>query len=407
MKGTCGLRPPMAAMLLLLLGSAGAQDHAGTGIGLAPGVRVEPALGARVWFTDNMYRSNDNEADATALIVNPAVVLAYKPSYGKYRLGFEGEAARFDTVDEDNYFDSLVFLTGDLQPLSRHRFEFDTRYKHGHDAFGTNRTQGQSALRDRELDIWEEVALSGKYTFGQSDAALNLYGRAGVTDKEYDTNRQEASNPALGTRFLDYGSTMLGGGVIYRLSAKTRVVLDLEHQDFDYDLDATPSFDGESQRALVGLRWLATAKTSGEALVGYYARNFDDAGREDVSGIGWQARVNWQPRPRSGFAFTTGRFVRETYLLGENFIDEQFVQLDWRQDWTERLYSETELGYVRHRFEGTARDDDSAALKAALSYRLTRRMTAKGGFEHSFRDSSATSLDFERNVIFAGLDVVL
>jgi len=406
MKKTHGIRSAAVVASMMMAGAAGAQEGAGTGVGLAPGMRLEAGLGSRLWFTDNMYRSDDNETDAMGVVIDPSAAVVYSPAYGKYTLGYEGQAASYDTVDEDNYFDSQVFLTGDLQPLSRHRFEFDARYKHGHDAFGSNRTEGLT-LRDRELDIWDETGLALKYTFGQREAMLNLYARAGITDKEYDTNRTEPSNPAFGTRFLDYGATLLGGGVIYRLSAKTRLVLDLEQQELDYDLDFTPAFDGDLQRALVGLRWLATAKTSGEALVGYYARNFDDNAREDVSGIDWQVRVDWLPRSRSRLSLTTGRLVRETYLLGEDFIYEQYLQLGWRQDWSQRLYSETELGYFQHQFEGTARDDDSLAGRATVYYRLTRRLTAKGGIEHSNRDSSATSLDYDRNVIFTGLDVVL
>lgn len=407
MKRTHRIRSATAAALALLGGGVSAQETAGTGVGLGPGLRLEAGLGSRLWFTDNMYRSDGDETDAMGMIVDPSAAVVYSRSHGQYRLGYEGQAASFDTVDEDNYFDSQVFLTGDLQPLSRHRVEFDARYKHGHDSFGSNRTEGQSALVDRELDIWDETGLALKYTFGQREAMLNLYARAGVTDKEYDTNRTAPANPAFGTRFLDYGAALVGGGVIYRLSAKTRVVLDLEQQELDYDTDFTPAFDGDSQRALVGLRWLATAKTSGEALIGYYARNFDDSAREDVSGIDWQVRVDWLPRSRSRLSLTTGRLVRETYLLGEDFINEQYLQLGWRQDWSRRLYSETELGFFRHQFEGTARDDDSLAGRATMYYRLTRRLTAKGGIEHSNRDSSASSLDYDRNVIFTGLDVVL
>lgn len=401
----------VGAVGLLSLGTAGAQDAEKSGIWLAPGitapgVRLEPTVGARLWFTDNMYRTANDEADASALIVDPAVVLSYAPSNDRYRLGYQGQFAAHDTNSKDNYADSELFLTGDIRALARHRFEFDARYKHGHDALGSNRTQGVAGSEDRDLDIWNESGVSGKYTFGQPDATLNLYARAGFADKEYKTNREDPLNPATGTRFLDYGSVLLGGGVIYRLSAKTRLVLDLEQQDIDYDLDASPSFDGDSERALIGVRWLATAKTAGEVMVGHYARNFDAAGRTDVAGFDWQARVNWAPRVASQFTFTTGRLIRETYLLGESFVNEEYAKLGWRQDWSERLYSDAELLFFKDKFEGTAREDDSVGLASAVYYRMSRRTTAKAGLEHYNRDSSANSLDYKRNVIYTGFDVV-
>ncbi|MGH7461694.1 MAG: outer membrane beta-barrel protein, partial [Longimicrobiales bacterium] len=294
--------------MLLVTGMAWSQDESdASGMRLAPGVRLEPAIGTRLSFTDNAYRTDAEKTDAAGLVVDPSLVLAYSPSHGKYRLGYEGQVGAFDTSDQDNYTDSQFYLTGMLTPLLRHRVDFDLRYKDGHDPFGTNRTQGQPAIRDRELDRWNETGVAGKYTFGHGEATLNLYGRAGLLDKEYKTNREDSFGAGSGTRYLDYGSTLIGGGVIYRLTAKTRLVLDLEQQDIDYDLEfPTGSFDGDSQRALLGARWIATAKTSGEFLLGYYARNFDDNGRTDVSGVDWQVRVDWAARPRSLFSLTSG-----------------------------------------------------------------------------------------------------
>lgn len=391
---------------LLLLGTAWAQDESVTGYRLGPGLRLEPTLGARVWVTDNLYLTAADETRATALLIDPALALAYTASSGDYRLGYRGQAGRFNTVDEDNYFDHEAYLTGDVRALARHRFEYDARYKHGHDFFGSNRTQGLSGGEDREMDIWNESGVAGKYTFGHTDATLNLYARAGVVDKEYTSNRVDPGNPASGTRFLDFRSTLVGGGVLYRIAPRTRMVLDLEHQDIDYDLDASPSFDGEVERALIGVRWLATAKTTGEVLVGHYARNFDASARSDVSGFDWQARVNWMPRVRTQLSVTTGRLIRETFLLGENFINEEYLKLGWRQDWTQRLYSDIALNYYGDTFEGTPRDDDSVGAAATAYYRLSRRVTLKGGVEHAERDSSADTLDFERNITFLGFDAL-
>lgn len=389
-----------AAGSLLLLGTAWAQADPVTGYRLGPALRLEPSLGARIWHTDNLYYAASDETRATALLIDPALVLAYTPSSGEYKLGYRGQAGRFNTFDEDNYFDHEGFFTGDIRALARHRFEYDVRYKRGHDAFGSNRTQGISGGEDREMDIWDESGLAGKYTFGHPEAALNLYARAGVVDKEYTTNR------AAGTRFLDYRANAIGGGVLYRIGPRTRAVLDLEHQDIEYDTDANPTFDGELQRALVGLRWLATAKTTGEVLVGHYARNFDADARSDVSGLDWQAKVNWMPRARTQLSVTTGRLVRETYLLGENFINEEYLRLGWRQDWSARIYSDLLLSYYGDTFEGTTRDDDILGAAATGFYRLTRQVTMKGGVEYSERDSTADALDFERNIIFVGFDAV-
>jgi hypothetical protein len=394
------------SLSLLLIGTGSSIAGEPLGLGIAPGVRVEPSFGARVWYTDNMYRTASEETDATALIFDPGLAFSYSRGDAEYRLGYQGQLAQFSTVEEDDYFDNEVFFTGDLALLARHRLELDARYKHGHDAFGSNRTQGLGTFRDRELDEWNETGLGATYTFGHPEARLNFYGRTGLVDRSYTTNETDPANPATGTRFLDYRSILVGGGAIYRLSARTKAVLDLEHQDIEYDVASNPRFDGDLQRALIGVRWMATAKTTGEFMVGHYARNFDASGRSDVSGIDWRARVLWNPRVHSQFTVVTGRLVRETYLLGENLINEQYAKLGWRQDWSSRFYSDAELGYVGDKYEGTARDDDYVTAEATVYFQLSRHIVLKGGVEHSQRDSSINGRDFDRNVIFQGFDVV-
>lgn len=371
-------------------------DDEVSGIRLGPALRLQPSLGIQVQFTDNRFRTPDNEVSETGVRFDPALILSYTPSAGSFNLGYKGQ---IDPVAEEDYEDREFFLTGDIRPLLRHRFEFDARHQRDHDELGLARTQGIADPESLDLDEWDESGIHGQYTFGAPEARINLSVRGGLTDREYQTNRDA-------TRFLDYKTTLVGGGLAYRVGTRTQLVLDYERSEYEYDTDFMPSFDSTLQRGLVGVRWLATAKTTGEVLVGYFEREFDSNLRQNGDGVDWRAQLTWAPVTRTQFTFTTGRLIQETVLLGESFVNEQLYQIAWRQDWTSRFFSTLTGTQYQAKYEGISRDDDASKVLATLNYELSRKFTLKGGYEYTTRDSSDNLRDYDRNVLFQGFEFV-
>lgn len=370
-----------------------------SGIGLGSALRLQPSLATELFFTDNRFRSESNEESETGLRFDPSLVLSYTPLAGTYNLGYKGS---IDPIVEDSYNDREIFLNADLRPLTRHRFELDAKHKHDHDELGLDRREGGVDPDSFGLDKWNEFSIGAQYTFGAPDARINLSARGDAVNREYTTNE---SGP-FGTRFFDRRSWSAGGGATYRLGSKTQLVLDLDHKEFRYDVDSDPSFDSTLARTLVGVRWLAMGKTTGEVLIGYFDQDFNSAQRKDVDGVDWRAQVIWGPVTQTQLTFTTGRLVRETHLFGVSFINQELYRFQWRQDWTSRLYSNVGGAFYQTEFEGTARDDDSTGFNATLFYELSRRITATAGFNITNRDSSMSSLDYDRNVYFQGFEFV-
>ena len=374
-----------------------ADDESVPGIRLGPAVRLQPSLGTVAWFTDNRFRSENDEISETGLRFDPSLVLSYTPSLGTYEVGYEGQV---DPVAEDDYDDHKVFASADVRPLLRHQFKADASHERNHDELGLNRTQGAIDVETLKLDKWENTTLDGEYTFGAPDARVNLSVRGGWRARDYRTNR------SLGTRFFDHNIKLAGAGASYRVMAKTQLLLDLEHQDIEYEVNASPTLDSKVDRALVGVRWAATGKTVGEIMVGYYSRDFDSSQRKDNDGADWRAKVIYIPGTRTSLTLETAHLNRETHLLGENSINEQAYRLSWRQDWSARFSSDLAVARFEDDFKGTSREDDSDIGTATLEYELTRKVTIKGGVEHTRRDSSLSRFDFNRTVLFQGFEFV-
>ena len=384
-------------------GAVFSQDRELRGVSLGPGMRLETAIEGRTEFTDNKYWTSQDEVDAFGVLLLPEINLSYVQSAGEYQLRYQGELAEYDTTSRDDYFDHLLSFEGDYQPLTRHGFGLEVNYRGDHDDFGTSRTSGIVAVNDRYLDEWDQFDGAVRYTYGAPSATLNWHLRGVFKDKEYDTNRIDPLDPTTGTRFLDHSSNGFGGGLSYTISPRTKAIVDLEHREIDYKTDFTSSFDGSYEIALVGVRWEASGKTAGEFLVGGFSREFDDSARDDVSGVSWQGRVLWALRSYSTVIFQTGQRSQEHYLLGENLISVEYLDVEWRHDWTATVHSNFGLGIQEHDFEGITRTDDLLLWSAGLEVEMAPRYLLSLGYKYIDRESSATIFDLDRSTVLLSL----
>jgi hypothetical protein len=380
------------------MGMALAEESQGEHI--APGVQMTTPVSVGFLYDDNVYRTPNNEKSATAYLIRPGVNFAIASGASQYSLGYSGEVAEYDSGSRDDYFDNTFDGSAKIEMGSRHHIDLDAEYKMAHDAFGEARTAGTPAS-NRDLDKWNLGNADLQYTFGALTAPFNLSLRAGEQDKEYSSNRTD-------TKFLDYSKDRLGAGALYRLSPKTALTLDYDHYDINYDHVRVGSTkrDGEIQEVLAGAKWAVTAKTVGYLKVGYYSRDFDASSRKDVDGIDWIADIAWSPRSYSTFVLETGRLIRESYFDNEDFINTQLVGVKWQHDWSGRTKSNLGVTYYDLDFVGGTphRQEENWKYQGELSHALTRLWTAKVGFETNNRDSNVNSFDYDKNVVYVGLD---
>ena len=77
------------------------------------------------------------------------------------------------------------------------------------------------------------------------------------------------------------------------------------------NLDPTSTLDCREYQALAGVAWGATAKTTGEGLVGIRRLDFNTPGRPSVHGFTWDARLTWAPRTYSQLTAYSSRSVSQ------------------------------------------------------------------------------------------------
>lgn len=396
----------VSLVIAAALGATSFHAIAGQGVPIAPGLRFESAVKTEYFSTDNFYRTNDNEVDAKGFILVPELGMFYAHSSGQYALTYKGEMGEIDSASEDDYLDHGLAATAEIRPYAKHAFDFNLSFAKDHDDLGTVRTTGQTRVDNRDLDEWYGWRTGAKYTYGADSARLKWFILGNVFDKEYTTNE------AAGARFLSRQEAGLGGGLTYQLTPKSLLLFQIDKTDIEYDHDLPAAFGGSLNgtltRGLLGYRWLATAKTSGEVWFGLYERDFEESSRGTGKGDSWLVNVSWAPVSYSVFTLDAGQSVQEAALQGENFINRQQIGIQWSHNWSSRASTYAYYRILEDEFDGADRVDDFDNYGFGGRYELTTHYILKLEYAVTDRESdiAGTNLDFDRNTIRLSLNAV-
>jgi len=222
----------------------------------------------------------------TIWYLRPSVRLEAKQGVNLYELSYRGDYGRFNSQTTDNFEDHDFAARSDMTFDARNNLKLGLRYEDKVDPRGTLNLAATPTPNE-----WRKPSITGLYTYGAEDAKGKLELQGGYYDKRYQNNRD------LGTAALDHNNTDYGGTFLWRVMPKTYATFNLRQSVYDYRESAV-TLDSTNTYALIGLRWEATAATSGKFALGHVAKKFDDAGRQAGRrrGCGWCRRGRWSRR---------------------------------------------------------------------------------------------------------------
>lgn len=356
-------------------------------------------------YTDNFFYQEQGAITARGFSAKPTVTLTRDDEITTLTLRGVGEYSKYDLPPgfEDNYLDwdgagNFRWTAG-----TRNRVDFAADYRHGHDPLGTVRTQGSQT--ETRVDQWNNTSGEIKYRFGAPEAAINIEAAGNIHDRQYTTNENA-------TQFLNY--TTVGGGstLFYNYSPKTAALVDVEYKDVNFDMDnPAVGFFNRDFRELVyraGIRWKASAKTTGDLRAGYSTQNYKRGG--NAQRANWRGSIIWAPAARTTFTLITARSTQETYLNTARSIDNLDVAGEWAQRWGDRLTTFFQARYVASDFTGSTngsggseRQDSVINLSLSAEYRLLRYFSILGNAGRSRRSSNVAGLNFEVTSAYVGL----
>lgn len=357
---------------------------------------VTPTVDLGLHFNDNVTNTDTNEIESWSRIVAPQISMVSSLGASQVNFGYRLVDETYFSSDADSYTDHFFLAGVDLELNARNRISASLEFEDGHEERGSGYSIGTGATLDSP-DLYKQTELDVLYSYGAYNAEGRFDLNANIRTLDYDLD-------TVGYITRDRTLSEIGGTFYYRVGATTDMTFDASFTDVSYKVAADESnpLDSTNSSYLVGLKWEATAQTSGFAKIGYQEKDFDSAQREDFSGFDWAAGVLWQPVDYASLQYTTGTDTNETNGEG-NFIKEKSHTVRWRHTWLERLRSSASITWNNNEYEGQLidgfdiRSDDNLRFNASVFYQFRRWVNFEVGYRFAERDSNRVGIDYDRN----------
>lgn len=354
-------------------------------IKLADSVELTPTLMVKETYDDNIYADDRHEVSSWVTTIAPTLKLSAQGNKAGYDVTYSAVSDTFHSAHGDDNADHHLTANAGLQFDARNHLSVQGGY-HRTEYIDSDSTTSQS---DKKA-----LATAGAvYSYGVSDAP----GRIEVAGK-YDSVRYENSGHL--NAYREYDSPSARGAFYYRLSPKTRLLVEGRYADFDYLTN--DALDSTSTAGLLGAQWFATAATSGSIKVGRERKNYDDASVDDQSNGMWEASVDWTPLSYSTVSFSTAQRIDEG-IDGATAIDVREYGVSWKHAWSSRLKTEAGYQYLNKDYQSAVREDDRDIFKLEASYALLRWLDVGVGYRAESNSSNVAGEDYDRNIYYVSL----
>lgn len=384
------LRAVAAAMAAAVLGiamviPARAQTRPGS-IELGP-LKLIPSLDLSRGYDDNVFFRQSNALSSSYSVLSPALRLEGNTGQLKFDLTLRIDEGRYDKTPADNYTDSLLTANAELTFSGRAALKLRAERKHGHDPRGfTDRPVSLSP------DEWDNTGAEGLFRYGAAGAQGRIEIDAASYARRYTNNRDN-------TAASDRDTSQLGGTFYWRAMPKTEILVSTQFRRIGYVLPSS-TLSSTEDRYYLGLKWEATAATTGFMKFGQLKKTFDSADRQSFATTSWDGGVRWSPRTYSVVDLTTYKQTAESSGFGDTILSRSY-NLTWTHAWSSRLRTQALASLRNDTFigSGISRLDDVTSLGMSVGYDFRRWLHFGLQYTHTERSSNQFGLDYRRNLL--------
>lgn len=380
----------LTVVAVFAAGSALAQTPATTsgpgGIPVGP-LTVYPGVDLAHGYNDNLFLRPTATSSSSYTIVSPYVRAEAKTGPHKFDFGLRIDSGRFHSSPADSYTDYALVGTGDMVFSGRAGLKLRAEHKRGHDPRGST-DRGISAAPDE----YDNTGISGVLRYGAQGARGRIEIDGAANSRSYVNNRAT-------TQASDRDTVGGGGTFFWRVMPRTEVLAQIGYSDINYKL-ASSTQDSTEMRYLAGVKWEATAATTGTVKFGHQTKKFDSAARQDFSGSSWDVGVRWSPLTYSVFDFVTSKQTGESTGVGDTVVGTNYG-VTWSHAWSSRLRTQALASLRNDAFQGAGitRKDDTGSFGLKVAYDFRRWLKLGAEYTHTERDSNTSNFNYKRNLL--------
>jgi len=365
------------------------------GIPVGPLV-VYPAVEFAQGHDDNLFLSPGPRQSSSFTKVSPHVRAEGRTGANRFGFGMRMDDARYHASPADSYTHYAITADTDLVFSGRSALRLAALHRRATEGRGTT-----DRTVSTEPDAFENTGIEGRYRYGAPGAKGRIEVEGSAFAQRYTNNRAFTSG-------ADRDTLRLGGTFFWRVMPRTDLVFQAQRNEFDYKL-AGSTLDSTERRLLLGVKWEATAATTGTAKFGRMRKDFEAGGRSSVSDSSWDVGVRWSPLTYSVFDFTSSKQTNESTLAGADTVVSKIYGVTWSHAWSSRLRTHALASLRNDDFVGTGvnRNDDTASFGLKVGYDFRRWLRLGAEVTHHDRESNGPALNYRRNLLLFTMGATL
>ncbi len=388
--------------MLASIVAVAADDNGGAGINVG-GLMAYPSAGLAVMSDDNIYLSNLRKQSSTIEVVSPGVKLETQRRDDIYSLAYRADLGRYNSASGNDYNDQSLKGQALVNITPKASLKVNPELVWSHDPIGT--TYGfvvPGGFVQTTPNTWRNTGVSAIFSYGTDESKGKVELEGGYLGTKYTNNR----NFTVG---YDKKITDAGATFYYRVMPKTSLLFQAKDERIAYDNPAVAIVPNSTQQYyLVGAKWEATAKTTGDLRIGHVSKNYDasTAPKQNYSGIVWVGKVSWDAKTYSRVNLVLSKQPTETTLPGSAYMLVTSSTLGWDYDWSSRVTSHASYNQYLQNFGGIGLNTTANNYTLGVDYQMRRWL--KTGISWMNTTQTVNQLPYEalmydRNVFMLSL----
>jgi hypothetical protein len=359
------------------------------------GIAIIPILNTGYKYDNNIFNQGSDTTGSGIFTLAPAVKFLLDDGINNFQVDVGIESGTFTDSSDDNYVLGNLHFKSHLEPSSRSRFDLALEANKEVEPRGTGITEGLGNTADEPL-LYNDQLAKLTYEYG----SLASSGRIAVMGRYYNKNYTNFTNI---TQFRSFDQSTVGSTFFYTTNASTDAFFEINGSVINYGTDEAISRDSDVFTTLVGIKWEATALTSGSFKIGQEQKKFSDSSRENFKGISWEGNVDWKPLTYTTVTLETSRSAKDPDLQGD-YISESLYGVNWEHEWNEKITSTLNFSYIREDYTGFERLDKSNNLYVDVNYEFKRWVDVLLYIAYTDQNSTSDNIVYDKTVV--GLDFV-
>jgi hypothetical protein len=247
------------------------------------------------------------------------------------------------------------------------------------------------------------ASLRGTYALNR----LQLIGDVNVTRLNYsDTRALDGS--IIDQDYLDRTATRLTARAEYNISPVTSLFVQGVYTLHDYKVvDVDFDRSGNELRVIGGAAFDITPLIRTRVGVGYLTRQYDAAGVANLSGLAFDAQVDYLITQLTTITLSARRDIRDAIVIGSQGYTASRATAEVDHELLRNLILVARADLESDDFARIDRNDRLFHIGASALYTLNRSMVLTPSIDYSNRDSSGAQIGQRFNELRAGLSLTL